>query len=308
MTDDMWHVAALYRFAPLPDYQDLTAPLRGMCELLDIKGTLLLASEGINGTVAGTRGSLDALLGYLRADPRLADLDVKWSTADSEPFHRLKVKAKREIVTLGVDGVDPRETVGTYVEAEDWNAVLSDPNAVVIDTRNRFEVALGTFRGAVDPGTESFTDFPAWAEANRERLKSAGRIAMFCTGGIRCEKASSWMQREGFGEVLHLHGGILRYLETVPEGESLWSGSCFVFDNRIGVGHGVRESRDVTLCYNCRKPLTSKDRESPLYEDGVSCAACASGLAEDRLRTLRERQKQVKLSESRGQRHIGRKA
>ena len=305
---DPWHVAALYRFAPLPDYRSLVAPLRGMCELLDVKGTLLLASEGINGTVAGTRDSLDALLGFLCADPRISELDVKWSTSATEPFHRLKVRPKREIVTLGIDGVDPRETVGTYVGAEDWNAVLSDPDAVVIDTRNRFEVALGTFRGAVDPGTDSFTDFPAWAEANRGRLQSASQVAMFCTGGIRCEKASSWMQREGFGEVKHLQGGILRYLEAVPEAESLWNGSCFVFDNRIGVGHGVRESDDVTLCYNCRTPLTSEDRENPAFEEGVSCAICAPELTDVRLRTLRERQRQVKLAESRGQRHIGRKA
>ena len=301
-----WRVAALYRFAELPEYAELRAPLLGMCEMLDMCGTLLLAREGINGTIAGKGDSVDTLIAYLKADPRLADLDVKYSTAVERPFHRMKVRLKKEIVTLGQPAADPNAIVGTYVEPQDWNALITDPDVTVIDTRNDFEVGLGTFKGALDPETESFRDFPAWVEANRDKLDTP-KIAMFCTGGIRCEKASSWMLQNGFDDVYHLRGGILRYLETQDEGDSLWEGDCFVFDNRVAVGHGLAET-PVTQCHSCRLPLREADREHPDFEDGVSCAHCADTLTEERKSSLRERQKQVKLASRRGELHVGRKA
>ena len=301
-----WRVAALYRFAPLHDYRELREPLLGMCELLGLCGTLLLAEEGINGTVAGRGGAVDRLMDYLRADPRLADLDVKYSTAAERPFHRMKVRLKKEIVTLGQPGTDPNRKVGTYVEPEDWNALITRPDVTLIDTRNHFEVGLGTFRSALDPRTESFRDFPGWVKSNRDKI-SKPKVAMFCTGGIRCEKASSWMLENGFEEVYHLKGGILRYLETQGEADSLWEGDCFVFDNRVAVGHGLAES-PVTQCHSCRLPLRDADREHPDYEEGVSCAHCADSLTEARRSALRERQKQVELASRRGELHVGRKA
>jgi len=302
---DSYTVAALYKFAALPDYRDLRAPLLGMCETLDVCGTLLLAREGINGTVAGAPDAIARLMDYLRADPRLTDLDIKYSHAAERPFHRLKVRLKKEIVTMGVDGIDPTTRVGTYVEPADWNALISDPTVTVIDTRNDYEVGLGTFRGARDPKTDSFRDFPDWVEANRDDITP--RVAMFCTGGIRCEKASAYMLEAGFDEVFHLKGGILRYLETQRPEDSLWEGECFVFDNRVAVGHGLAES-DAKLCHSCRLPLTPDLLEHPAYERGVSCPFCADSLTEARRASLRERQTQVDLASQRGERHIGRKS
>ena len=303
-----WHVGALYAFAPLHDFENLREPLLGMCEMYGVQGTLLLAREGINGTIAAPgRAGLDAVLDFLRADPRLSHMEVKRSRASGPPFHRMKVRLKSEIVTMGVDGVDPTRAVGRYVEPEDWNALIADPDTIVVDTRNGFEVGLGSFEGAVDPMTDSFREFPAWVERNRDALSARPRVAMFCTGGIRCEKATSWMVENGFEDVRHLKGGILAYLERVPESESLWNGDCFVFDERVAVGHGLSES-DVELCRNCRLPLTPDDRAHPDFEPGVSCAACAGDLSESRRARLRERQKQVELAEARGERHIGRVA
>ena len=297
-------VAALYKFVALDDTPALRDAWLAEGQRLGVKGTLLLASEGINGTIAAAPAALDTMIATLRADSRLGDLDVKYSGADTQPFLRYKVRLKREIVTLGVDGVDPTETVGTYVAPDDWNAVLSDPDTVVIDTRNDYEVSLGTFRGAVDPKTESFRDFPAWVEANREALEGK-RVAMFCTGGIRCEKASSYMLDAGFDDVLHLKGGILKYLETQHADDSLWDGDCFVFDGRVAVGHGLKET-GWALCHACRMPVSESDLASPLYRPGVQCPACAHS-PRNRGRYA-ERQRQMELAREAGRDHLARRA
>lgn len=273
------------------------------CLLQKIKGTLLLAEEGINGTVAGSREGIDALLTYLKKDPRLADLDHKESFADEMPFYRMKVRLKKEIVTLGVPGVDPNEKVGTYVAPQDWNAIISDPEVVVIDTRNSYEYDIGTFKGAVDPKTETFREFPEYVSRNLDPQKHK-KVAMFCTGGIRCEKASSFMLQQGFEEVYHLQGGILKYLETVPEEESLWEGECFVFDERVSVKHGLHEG-SYEFCRACRQPIGEKEKASPLYQHGVSCPHCHGTKSEEQLKSAAERQKQIDLAKKRGEKHIG---
>ncbi len=292
-------VAALYRFAALDGLDELRGQLLGFCRENGIKGTLLLAAEGVNGTVAGTDAAVAALLERLVAlRPALSPLDVKLSRAVSaEPFRRTKVRIKREIVTMGVDDIDPRADAGTYVEPGDWNALLSDPDTVLIDTRNAYEVALGTFGGAIDPGTESFRDFPRWAEDNKAQLEGK-RVAMFCTGGIRCEKASAYLRRLGPAEVFHLKGGILRYLEDVSPEDSLWQGECFVFDERVGLRHGLQEG-EASLCRACRRPLTPEDRASPLYREGIACAACVDERSEADRARFAERQRQAKLAAAR---------
>ena len=299
-----YSVAALYKFVSLPDYASLQPWLKAMGEHLDIRGTILLAEEGINGTIAGSADAIDALLDYLRADPRLADLDAKFSDSAEQPFLRFKVRLKREIVTLGVEGTDPNKQVGTYVDPDNWNDVISDPNTVVIDTRNSYEIGVGTFAGAIDPHTESFRDFPTWVEQNRQEL-AGKRVAMFCTGGIRCEKASSYMLSEGFPDVMHLKGGILKYLETQPEESSLWRGDCFVFDQRVAVGHGLSET-DWTQCFACRTPLSPLDCKSDQYVKGVSCPHCYK--PETDVSRFEERQRQIELAKQRDEDHLGRKA
>lgn len=301
-----YHVAALYKFTSLPDFAALRDPLQKMCELLNISGTILLAQEGINGTVAGTDDSISRLLAFLRADPRLSDLDAKFSSASEQPFLRMKVRLKREIVTMGVEGIDPNETVGTYVDPSEWNALISDPNTILIDTRNDYEVEIGTFRGAINPETESFREFPAWVEANRGQLNKP-KVAMFCTGGIRCEKASSFMKQNGFNDVYHLKGGILKYLETQPEDESLWDGDCFVFDQRVAVGHGLSET-EYDQCFACRRPLLPEDKVRPEYQLGVSCHRCHDQMTEEQKAGFAERQKQILLAKERGEVHVGRKS
>lgn len=291
-------VAALYHFASLPDFRDKQQPLKERCQELGIRGTLLLAEEGINGTISGNREGIDAILDFIRSDERLAALDHKESFTDSHPFRRMKVKLKKEIVTLGVPGVDPNRLVGSYVEPEDWNALISDPDVVVIDTRNDYEVALGTFRHAVDPKTHSFREFPEFVREHYDPAKHR-KVAMFCTGGIRCEKASSFMLGEGYPEVYHLKGGILKYLEKVKPEESLWEGECFVFDHRVGVTHGLAEGSSE-MCFGCGHPLTLTDRDQPDYEEGVSCAHCAATLSEDKKSRLRERMRQITLARARG--------
>ncbi len=261
-------VAALYKFVTLNDFEALREPLRQTMVDNGVKGTLLLAKEGINGTVAGSREGIDALLAWLTADPRLSDIDHKESFCDEPPFYRTKVKLKKEIVTLGVPGIDPNDTVGTYVEPENWNDVISDPEVLVIDTRNDYEVAIGSFEGAVDPKTTTFREFPEYVRQhyNPEQHK---KVAMFCTGGIRCEKASSFMLKEGFEEVYHLKGGVLNYLEKVPEEQSLWRGECFVFDNRVTVRHDLTEG-EYEQCHACRMPISQEDMQSSAYEPGIS--------------------------------------
>ena len=296
-------VAALYKFVSLPDFHELREPLLDHCLAQNIRGTLLLAEEGINGTVAGSREAIDSLLAYLKADPRLADLSHKESFDSSQPFYRMKVKLKKEIVTMGIDGIDPNEVVGTYVKPKDWNALISDPDVVVIDTRNDYEVEIGTFKGAVDPKTESFRQFPEYVRQNYNPEKHK-KVAMFCTGGIRCEKASAFMKREGFEEVYHLEGGILKYLEEVDQPDSLWQGECFVFDNRVSVKQGL-EPGEYALCHGCRWPITDADRQSEKYEEGVSCPACHDTLTDEQRQRFRDRQKQIELARQRNVPHVG---
>lgn len=296
-------VAALYRFCRLDGHAELRMPLAEFCCSRCIKGTLLLAPEGINGTVAGGVAAIDELIAHLEAMPPFAGLEVKFSTAQAMPFHRMKVRLKREIVTMGVEGLDPQQDAGTYVEPADWNALIADPDTVVVDTRNGYEVSLGTFRGAVDPKTASFREFPDWMGEHKGELRGR-KVAMFCTGGIRCEKATAYAKSIGLEQVFHLKGGILKYLEEVPAEESLWQGECFVFDERVSVGHGLAEG-NAELCRGCRHPLTSEDRLSPLFAEGVSCPHChAERTNEDRARYA-ERHRQVSLAQARGRRHVG---
>lgn len=301
--DDGLLVAALYHFARLPHHAALRDPLSGLCREQGVRGTLILASEGINGTIAGPGAGVRTVLAFLRAQPGLAGLGHKESRAREMPFLRMKVRLKKEIVTMGVENIDPGTSAGTYVAPKDWNALVSDPDTVLIDTRNDYEVAIGTFRGAVNPGTKTFREFPDWVRRHRG-LAGKPKIAMFCTGGIRCEKATAFMKTEGFDNVFHLKGGILKYLEEVPEGESLWDGACFVFDERVSVTHGLAGGGHV-LCRACRYPLTPEDRDSPLYEDGVSCPHCHADRSEADRARYRERQRQVERAERRGTRHIG---
>jgi UPF0176 protein len=296
-------VAALYKFVELPDFTDLKAPLFACCEQHGVKGTLLLAEEGINGTIAGTHAGVRAVLAYLRSDPRLVDLTHKESSASKMPFYRMKVRLKKEIVTLGVPGVNPNKMAGTYVKPADWNKLIADPDVVVVDTRNDYEVAIGTFKGALNPNTKSFSELPEWVR-NEPTLRKKRKVAMFCTGGIRCEKSTAFLRTEGFDEVYHLEGGILKYLETVPEETSLWEGECFVFDERVAVGHGLSPSKHE-LCRSCRYPIGEKEKASPQYVEGVSCPHCYGTKSEEKQRGLMERQKQVAIAASRNQEHIG---
>tara|TARA_R110002049_G_scaffold240516_2_gene414346 strand:+ start:218 stop:1123 length:906 start_codon:yes stop_codon:yes gene_type:complete len=298
----MYTIAALYHFTRFEDPAALQAPLRAVCAANAVRGSLLLAGEGINGTIAGPRDGLNEVLAHIRGLPGCAGLEWKESTSDSPPFGRLKVRLKKEIVTLGVPGVDPKAAVGHYVRARDWNALISAPDVAVIDTRNDYETAIGTFRGAVDPETESFRDFPAWWEANKDRFHNK-RIAMFCTGGIRCEKSTNYLISQGVDEVYHLKGGILQYLEDVPEEESLWQGDCFVFDERVSVGHGLSQGPHA-LCRACRRPLTPRDMERPEYEAGVQCHHCVNEHSEADRARFRERQKQIALAKARGETHL----
>lgn len=296
-------VAALYRFVTLDDFEKLREPLLEHCRAAGARGTLLLAREGINGTIAGSRAAMDSVLAYLRADARLADLEHKESFDDHMPFHRMKVKLKREIVTMGVPGIDPNEAVGTYVDPADWNALIDDPDVVLIDTRNDYECDIGTFRGALDPRTTNFREFPAFVRENLDPARQR-KVAMFCTGGIRCEKASAFMLKEGFEEVYHLRGGILKYLEEVPVQDSAWEGECFVFDNRVAVDHDLKRGR-YDQCYGCRHPITDIDKASGRYEKGVCCPHCFDTLTDDRKARFRERQRQVELARARGEAHVG---
>lgn len=306
-SDEPLRVAALYRFTRFDDCVELREPLELVCRQQGVRGTLLLAHEGINGTIAGTPAGIATVLDHIRGLPDCADLDVKLSGASAMPFHRMKVRLKREIVTMGEPDIDPRASVGTYVDAQDWNALISDPDTIIIDTRNDYEVAVGTFAGAIDPNTATFRDFPEWFRRERERLLGTGKppkVAMFCTGGIRCEKSTAFLKQEGVEDVYHLKGGILKYLETVPEEESLWRGECFVFDQRVTIGHGLVEGSH-TLCHACRRPVSAEDLTSPHHEEGVSCLACHGERTEEQRASYRERHRQEALAAAQGQAHIG---
>ena len=296
-------VAALYKFVSLPEFAELQEPLLAFCKGQGIKGTLLLAHEGINGTVSGTRESIDALLAYLKNDARFANLEHKESVYQEQPFYRMKVKLKREIVTMGVEDIDPNTMAGTYVEPRDWNQLISDPDVTVIDTRNYYEYNIGTFEGAANPETTNFRELPTYVKQNLDPAKHK-KVAMFCTGGIRCEKSTAYLKQQGFDEVYHLKGGILKYLEEVPEEQSLWRGECFVFDNRVAVNHRL-EKGQYDQCHGCRHPITEDDKASEKYLAGVACPRCYDQQTEDQRQRFMERQKQVQLAKQRNEAHLG---
>jgi UPF0176 protein len=296
-------VCALYKFVTLENYRTLRQPLHDVMEANQLRGTLLLAKEGINGTVAGSRQAIDILLDWLRGDLRLADIDHKESLTDIQPFNRTKVKLKKEIVTMGVEGIDPKRVVGTYVNPRDWNKLISDPDVILVDTRNDYEVKVGTFKNAINPGTESFREFPLYVKDNLDPKKHK-KIAMFCTGGIRCEKSTAFLKEQGFNEVYHLKGGILKYLGEVPEQETLWEGECFVFDDRITVNLQL-EKGNYDQCHACRMPITAADKASDKYQQGRACPHCCDKTTSDRKARFMQRQKQMELARRRGIAHIG---
>ncbi len=296
-------VSALYHFVRLDNYQAIRQPLYDFMIEHEIRGTLLLAEEGINGTVAGSQEAIDKLHDWLRSDERLKEIRTKESFDDEMPFYRTRVKLKKEIVTMGVRGIDPNHVVGTYVKPEDWNALISDPEVVLVDTRNDYEVAIGTFQNAINPNTETFRQFPDYVKQNMDSKKQK-KVAMFCTGGIRCEKSTAYLKEQGFDEVYHLQGGILKYLETVHESDSMWKGECFVFDNRVSVNHQL-EKGIYDQCHACRLPITEEDKLSDKYEQGVSCPSCYDKKTDTQRKRFAERERQVQLAKSRGEEHIG---
>ena len=300
---DQTVVCALYKFVRLENYQDIKEPLLTHMESQQVKGTLLLAQEGINGTVAGTQAGIDSVLEFLQQDARLSPLSYKFSYHQENPFQRTKVKLKKEIVTMGVEGIDPLQVVGTYVKPKDWNALISDPEVLLVDTRNDYEVEIGTFENAVNPNTTNFREFPEYVEKNLDKNKHK-KVAMFCTGGIRCEKSTAYMKEQGFEEVYHLEGGILKYLEEVPSDDTMWQGECFVFDGRVAVNHDLEQGQ-YDQCFACRYPITEDEKQSEHYIKGVSCPKCHDKMTAEQKARFAERQRQVELAKQRGEDHIG---
>jgi len=296
-------VTALYKFVRLEDFEQLQKPLLSVLTMHDIKGTILLAKEGINGTVAGSRTAIDALYRWFENDQRLVDMSYKESFDETVPFYRTKVKLKKEIVTMGVETIDPNKIVGTYVKPSEWNALISDPDVLLVDTRNDYEVNIGQFQGAVNPKTETFRDFPQYVKANLNPEQHK-KVAMYCTGGIRCEKSTAYLKEQGFEAVYHLEGGILKYLEEVPKADSMWQGECFVFDNRVAVDHGLVKGQ-YDQCFACRYPVNEVDKASEHYIQGVSCPHCFDKVDEQQRERFKEREKQMELSRARGIQHIG---
>lgn len=296
-------VAALYKFTAFPDFENHRESIRQTMLDNAVKGTLLIAHEGINGTIAGSRAGIDAVLAFLRNIPAIGEFEFKESYTDEMPFYRTKVKLKKEIVTMGVSDIDPKQSVGQYVKAEDWNALISDPDVLLVDTRNDYEVKIGTFKNALNPHTETFREFPDYVEKHLDKNKHK-KIAMFCTGGIRCEKSTAFMKKQGFDEVYHLEGGILKYLETVPKADSLWEGECFVFDNRVAVNHDLEQGQ-YDQCYACRMPITEAEKQSEHYIKGESCPHCFDKITKAQRQRFHEREKQTQLAKSRGEHHIG---
>ena len=299
----MLTICALYKFTRLDDFEEIQDPLKLFLDSLNIRGTLLLAREGVNGTIAGDNDSIMKFLDYLQKDKRLVGLEYKFSYSEKPPFKRLKVKLKKEIVTLGVSNIDPTFSSGTYVKPADWNELINDPDVVLIDTRNNYEFEIGSFKGSINPNTETFRQFPAYTKNNLEKYRDK-KIAMFCTGGIRCEKSTAYLKSKGFENVFHLQGGILKYLEEVKEDDSLWEGECFVFDDRVAVKHNL-ELGKYDQCHACRFPITEEDKEHPHYEKGTSCPRCYGTKNLSQVNRYREREKQVQLAKSRGESHIG---
>ena len=306
LTSEHFVVCALYKFVGLPEFEALRKPLLEVMEKNEVRGTLLLAAEGINGTVSSKRAGIDNLLAWLDEQPNLKNIVTKESYDDECPFYRTKVKLKKEIVTMGVEGIDPLKVVGSYVKPQDWNALISDPEVVLIDTRNDYEIEIGTFQNAVDPNTTTFREFPQWAKENLDPEKHK-KVAMFCTGGIRCEKSTAYMKEQGFDEVYHLEGGILKYLEEVPKEETMWEGECFVFDNRVAVDHDLQKG-SYDQCHACRMPITEQEKQKPEYLEGVSCHHCIDKVTDEQRARFAERQKQIELAQARGEGHIGNEA
>lgn len=296
-------VAALYRFARFPDFESFRQPLLDKMLEQHVRGTLLLAGEGINGTIAGSREGIDAVVAWLQQDERFAGLETKESYVDENPFYRTKVKLKKEIVTMGVEDIDPKEIVGTYVDATEWNNLISDPDVLLLDTRNKYEVEIGTFEGALNPATDSFREFPEFVKRNLDPQKHK-KVAMFCTGGIRCEKSTAYLKQQGFTDVYHLKGGILKYLEEIPESDTKWQGECFVFDNRVTVNHSL-ERGNYDQCHACRMPITDDDKASEHYQQGVSCPHCYDRHSPQQIKRFAERERQMELARLRGEAHIG---
>ncbi len=296
-------VCALYKFVRLENFENIKPSLLSTMEANEVKGTLLLAEEGINGTVAGPQQGIDNVLAFLQQDERLSPLSCKYSFNTENPFQRTKVKLKKEIVTMGVEGIDPTLTVGTYVKPKDWNALISDPEVLLVDTRNDYEVEIGTFKNAINPNTETFREFPAYVEKNLDKNKHK-KVAMFCTGGIRCEKSTAYLKEQGFDEVYHLEGGVLKYLEEVPAQETMWEGECFVFDSRVAVNHNLEQGQ-YDQCFACRFPITEEDKTSEHYIKGVSCPKCIDKYTEEQRSGFKERERQVNLAKQRGETHIG---
>ncbi|MDP1558063.1 MAG: rhodanese-related sulfurtransferase [Nitrosomonas sp.] len=296
-------VCALYKFVGLPKYQEIQRPLQAQLVENQVKGTLLLAQEGVNGTIAGSRAGIGVVLGWMETIPEFADIAVKESLTDEMPFKRSKVKLKKEIVTMGVEGIDPNRLVGTYVAPQQWNDLINDPEVLVVDTRNHYEVAVGAFAHAINPHTTTFREFPQYVSQYLDPSVHK-KVAMYCTGGIRCEKSTAYLKQQGFEEVYHLQGGILKYLEEIPEEESLWKGECFVFDERVTVNHQLERGR-YDQCHACRLPISEEDKSSEYYQQGVSCPACYHVRSDEDKARYREREKQVQLAEARGEIHIG---
>ena len=299
----MFSVCALYKFVRLDDFEEIQDPLKLFLESLNIRGTLLLAKEGINGTISGDKDNILKAIDHLQSDRRFRELEIKYSYSKKPPFKRLKVKLKKEIVTLGVSDIDPKNSNGTYVKPSDWNELINDPDVILIDTRNNYEFEIGSFRGSINPHTETFREFPSYTKNNLEKYRDK-KIAMFCTGGIRCEKSTAYLKSKGFKNVFHLQGGILKYLEEVNEEESLWEGECFVFDDRVAVKHNL-ELGKYDQCHACRFPITEDDKMHPHYEKGASCPRCYGTKDSSQVSRYREREKQIKLSKQRGEEHLG---
>ncbi len=299
----MYAICALYKFTRLDDFEDIQVPLKSFLESLGVRGTLLLAREGINGTISGARDSIEKVLDYLQSDVRFLELEYKYSYSKKPPFKRLKVKLKKEIVTMGLSEIDPNKSVGTYVKPKDWNNLINDPDVILIDTRNNYEYEIGSFKGAINPNTETFREFPSFTKNSLKQYQDK-KIAMFCTGGIRCEKSTAYLKSEGFENVFHLQGGILKYLEEVKKEESLWEGECFVFDDRVAVKHNLEQGK-YDQCHACRFPITEEDTKHPHYEKGASCPRCYGTKNLEQVGRYREREKQVQLAKKRGEVHIG---
>ncbi len=299
-------VSALYKFVTLENFAQLKAPLHNIMQANEVYGTLLLAQEGINGTIAGSRLGIDKVLAHLKSDTRLSNLSHKESYTNEQPFKRCKVKLKKEIVTMGIEGIDPKQVVGTYVKPKDWNNLISDPEVLLVDTRNEYEIEIGTFKNAINPKTETFREFPQYVKENLDPSKHK-KVAMFCTGGIRCEKSTAYLKEQGFEEVYHLEGGILKYLEEVPQENTLWQGDCFVFDDRVAVDHALEKGK-YDQCHACRMPITNEDIQRPEYERGVSCHLCIDKVSPKQRARYAEREKQMNLAKLRGEQHIGSEA